>query len=85
MTPVTARILSRSKPPVWLIAPSPAHAVRQGLAFSYGVPPVENTNEDSDWRAFIERWLLANHVTAEQVCSPPALPLAIDGPTTALS
>jgi len=63
----TARILSRSKPPVWLIAPSPAHAVRQGLAFSYGVHPVENTNEDSDWRAFIERWLRANHVTAEQV------------------
>ena len=41
----------------WLIAPSPDHAVCQGLAFSYGVHPLENANEDSDWRDFIERWL----------------------------
>ena len=60
----TARLVSRLKPSVWLIAPSPDHAVCQGLAFSYGVEAVENANEDSDWRDFIERWLRANHVTA---------------------
>ena len=60
----TARLVSRLKPPSRLIAPSPDHAVCQGLVFSYGVHPVENANEDSDWRDFIERWLRANHVTA---------------------
>jgi pyruvate kinase len=63
----TARLVSRLRPATWLIAPSPDHGVCQGLAFSYGVYPVENTNEDSDWREFIERWLRANHVTAARV------------------
>ena len=63
----TARMISRSKPPVWLIAPSRDHAVCQALAFSFGVHAVENTNEGSDWRAFIQRWLEANHVTAARV------------------
>ena len=63
----TARLVSRLKPPMWLIAPSQDHAVCQGLAFTYGVHPVENTEEDSDWRTFIERWLHANRVTAARV------------------
>jgi pyruvate kinase len=63
----TARLVSRLKPPVWLVAPSPDRGVCQGLAFSYGVHAVENANEDSDWRDFIERWLGTNHVTAERV------------------
>ena len=63
----TARLVSRLKPSVWLIAPSPDRAACQGLAFSYGVEAVKNANEDSDWRAFIERWLRANHVTAARV------------------
>jgi pyruvate kinase len=64
---MTARILSRCKPPVWLVAPSRYAAVCQGLVFSYGVHPVENTDEDTDWREFIERWLRANDVTAKRV------------------
>jgi pyruvate kinase len=71
----TARLVSRLKPPVWLIAPSRDRAVCQGLAFSYGVEAVENANEDSDWRAFIERWLHANNVTAARV-------LLIAGPSS---
>ena len=63
----TARILSRCKPPVWLVAPSLDSAVCQGLAFSYGVHPVENTEEGRDWRDFIERWLQANSLTALRV------------------
>jgi pyruvate kinase len=63
----TARLVSRLKPSVWLISPSRDHAVCQGLAFSYGVHPVENANEDSDWRDFIERWVRANHLTAMRV------------------
>jgi pyruvate kinase len=64
---MTARILSRCKPPVWLVAPSRYAAVCQGLVFSYGVHPVENTDEDTDWREFIERWLRANDVNAKRV------------------
>ena len=33
----------------------------------YGVHPVENTEEDSDWRDFIERWLQENSLTARRV------------------
>ena len=63
----TARLVSRLKPNVWLIAPSPDQAVCQGLAFSYGVSAVENGNEDSDWREFAERWLRSNQVAAERI------------------
>jgi len=63
----TARLASRLKPATWLVAPSPDHNVCQGLAFSYGVQAVENENEDSDWRDFIERWLAANQVKAGRV------------------
>jgi pyruvate kinase len=52
---------------VWLVAPSPDAAACQGLAFSYGVYPVENPDEDTDWREFIERWLQANNMTAKRV------------------
>jgi pyruvate kinase len=63
----TARLVSRLKPPVWLVAPIPDRGVCQGLAFSYGVHAVENDDEDSDWRDFIERWSRANHVMAKRV------------------
>jgi pyruvate kinase len=63
----TARLVSRLKPAAWMIAPSPDHAVCQGLGFSYGVHAVENGNEDSDWRDFIERWVRATNVTAKRV------------------
>ncbi len=63
----TARILSRCKPSVWLVAPSPDAAACQGLAFSYGVYPVENADEDIDWREFVEGWLRANSMSAKRV------------------
>ena len=63
----TARTLSRCKPPVWLVAPSPDPAVCQGLSFSYGVHPVDLADEDPDWREFIESWLRQNQVSAGRV------------------
>jgi pyruvate kinase len=63
----TARLVSRCKPSVWLVAPSQDSAVCQGLAFSYGVHPVENADEDTNWRELIEGWLRANSVTARRV------------------
>jgi pyruvate kinase len=52
----TARMLSRFKPPVWTVAVSADAAVCQGLAFSYGVHPVDLAAEPEDWRAFAAAW-----------------------------
>jgi pyruvate kinase len=63
----TARIISRCKPSVWLVAPSADPAVCQGLAFSYGVHPVDLTEDPDDWKEFARRWLGEHGVTAERV------------------
>src|SRR3954447_7115665 len=42
----TPRIISRSKPSVWIIAPCRDAAVCQGLAFSYGVHAIDVADED---------------------------------------
>ena len=62
-----ARAISRFKPPVWIIAPSPDPGVCQNLVFSYGVHPVDLPEEPDDWRQWVTRWLDANGITAERV------------------
>jgi pyruvate kinase len=61
-TGVTARMLSRFKPAVWTVAASHRHDVCQGLAFSYGVWPVEVDADRSDWWEFARRWMDAHNV-----------------------
>jgi len=63
----TARVISRCKPSVWLVAPSSDPAVCQNLAFSYGVYPVDFTEEPADWREFATRWLGEHGVHASRV------------------
>lgn len=63
----TARVISRCKPEVWVIAPSSDAAACQGLAFSYGVHPVDVTEESADWREFIAQWSRDHGVKAERV------------------
>jgi pyruvate kinase len=63
----TARTISRFKPHIWMIAPSVDPAVCQGLAFSYGVHPVDLGEEDVDWREFAERWLKREGLTAKRL------------------
>jgi pyruvate kinase len=63
----TARAISRCKPPVWIVAPSRDPAVCQGLAFSYGVHPVDLVEEPDDWRQWIARWLRKHGVAAKRV------------------
>lgn len=75
-TGTTARIISRCKPQVWTIAPSRDPAVCQGLAFSYGVYPVDLTDEsDEDWRSFAAEWLNQLGITGERV-------MLVAGPST---
>jgi pyruvate kinase len=63
----TARVISGSKPSVWLVAPSSDSVACQGLAFSYGVYPVDLAEEPADWREFAARWLGEHGITAERV------------------
>jgi pyruvate kinase len=63
----TARVISRCKPPVWIVAPSDNPAVCQGLAFSYGVDPVDLEQEPDDWAGFAVHWLREHRVRAERV------------------
>jgi len=53
----TARMVSRFKLPVWVVAVSPERATCQGLVFSYGVTPVCAAEHDRDWKAFSRQWL----------------------------
>jgi pyruvate kinase len=71
---LTARVISRCKPSVWIVAPSRSAATCQGLCFSYGVRPVEIEEKPADWRVFIECWLRDRGLVAERV-------LLITGPS----
>jgi pyruvate kinase len=56
-TGTTARMISRFKPSVWIAAICPDPCICQGLAFSYGVEPIELARDPGDWRAFAKQWL----------------------------
>lgn len=56
-TGTTARMISRYKPGVWIVAVSGDRAVCQGLEFSCGVHPVEGAAEPEDWKDFAGAWL----------------------------
>jgi len=62
-----ARAISRFKPPVWIIAPSPDPVACQNLVFSYGVHPVHFAEEPDDWREWITRWARENGISAGRV------------------
>jgi len=62
----TPRIISRSKPRVWIIAPSRDAAVCQGLAFSYGVHAVEVGHEEN-WEDQIPRLVAHTGIAAQRV------------------
>jgi pyruvate kinase len=63
----TARVISRAKPPVWIIAPSSDPATCQGLGFSYGVHAVDLAEEPDDWREFVANWLRERGIAANRV------------------
>jgi pyruvate kinase len=63
----TARAVARWRAPVWVVAAGPEPAAMQGLAFSYGVHPVDLDKEPDDWRGYAERLLLGLGLTCKQV------------------
>ena len=52
-----ARLISRFKLPVWIVAVSQAKATCQGLQFSYGVLPIHEPRHPQDWSVFARRWV----------------------------
>jgi pyruvate kinase len=74
-TGTTARMISRFNPAEWIVALSRDPAVCQGLAFSYGVHPVQLGNEPENWRDFARNWLHEHQV-------PGAIAMLVAGPST---
>jgi len=53
----TARMISRFKPPVWIVAVTEDAAACSGLQFSYGVDPLLMQPVPEEWREFATDWL----------------------------
>jgi pyruvate kinase len=73
-TGTTARMISRFNPVVWMVALSRDEAVCQGLAFSYGVHPVQLAQEPESWRDFARNWLREHRI-------PGAVAMLVAGPS----
>ena len=74
-TGTTARMISRFNPDVWIVGLSRDAAVCQGLAFSYGVHPVQFTEDPENWRDFARNWLGEHAV-------PGNVAMLVAGPST---
>lgn len=61
-TGTTARMISRLSPPLWIVGLSRDPAVCQGLAFSYGVEPVQLIENPENWRDFAEAWIKEHQI-----------------------
>ena len=59
----TARIISRFRLPVWIVAVSAVEATCQRLQFTWGVHGVSEPEHPEDWKGYIGRWL-ADHGVA---------------------
>jgi pyruvate kinase len=71
----TARMISRFKPPAWIVALSRDFAVGQGLAFSYGVHSVPMPEEPDNWRDFADGWLREQRL-------PGSIAVLVAGPSS---
>lgn len=56
-TGYAARMVSRFKLPVWIVAVSPDEATCHGLQFTYGVAPVHAPETPDDWNVFARQWM----------------------------
>lgn len=57
---ITARRISRFRPPVWITAVSSEQKTCRDLLFSYGVFPVHEPEHPADWKSWVRRWLTAH-------------------------
>jgi pyruvate kinase len=71
----TARMISRFKPAVWVVAPCADSVACQGLAFSYGVHPIDCAEEPDNWRDFTAHWLREHQLSGH-------IAMLVAGPST---
>jgi pyruvate kinase len=62
----TARLISRSKPGVWIIVPTEDASVCQALSFSYGVHAIQLADDPEDWSNFARETLTSLGITADR-------------------
>jgi pyruvate kinase len=74
-TGTQARMISRFNPAAWIVAMSRDPAVLQGLAFSYGVHPVDVAHETADWEVLARNWLREHPL-------PGKVAILVTGPST---
>jgi pyruvate kinase len=74
-TGAQARMISRFNPAAWIVAMSRDAAVLQGLAFSYGVHPVEIADDTQGWNALARNWLREHRL-------PGKVAIIVTGPST---
>jgi pyruvate kinase len=74
-TGTTARMISRFNPKVWIVALSREASVCQGLAFSYGVEPMQLADDPENWREYADTWLRERQV-------PGNVAMLVAGPST---
>jgi pyruvate kinase len=58
----TARMISRFRLPVWIVAISPKDSVCQNLQFSYGIYPVHLQYRPTNWEKFARDWLAEHNL-----------------------
>jgi pyruvate kinase len=56
----TARMISRFRLPVWIVAVAPHESTCQALQFSYGVYPVFQQYRPTNWEKYARDWLMAH-------------------------
>ncbi len=61
----TARMISRFRLPIWIIAVSPREATCQELLFSYGVYAVYKQYRPTNWEKFARDWLAEYNLAGE--------------------
>jgi pyruvate kinase len=74
-TGTQARMIARFNPATWIVAMSRDAAVLQGLAFSYGVHPVDVAHETQGWDALARNWLREHRL-------PGKVAIVVTGPST---
>jgi pyruvate kinase len=74
LTGTTARMISRFNPPVWIVGVSSDAAVCQGLVFSYGVHPVQLSEDPDNWADFAWDWLSEHQ-------APGVIAMLVAGPS----
>jgi pyruvate kinase len=73
-TGCTARMVSRFKLPVWIVAVSLEETTCCGLQFSYGVSPIHASEYPRDWKEFAQHWVQSEGL-------PKGLVVLTEGPS----